>query len=172
MGKANEELIVMIEGITFDQPCIFGGRVKEHSVYCNNDASPYRKCHCSWFYGRAVSLLDKCADENCQFFKPNPDYSENLEKLAQEIAMIEYEREKGKEYFNELTQEGYLCHKCIEASPSRDYKTLCNCGTLVMGKVKYKEDKSYTEKEIDTHFTLDPMLIEMRKECQLFKEKQ
>ena len=71
-----DELVPLIYGTIQNQPCIYGELVEGHSVYCNNDASPWRKCHHSWYYGREQSITDKRADEDCEFFSPNPNFKE------------------------------------------------------------------------------------------------
>ena len=71
-----DELVPMVYGTIQNQPCIYGELVEGHSVYCHNSKSPYRKCRHSWYYGREQSKIDKCADENCEYFKANPRYKE------------------------------------------------------------------------------------------------
>ena len=58
------------ENCKFDQPCKFGYRVEDHSVYCTNETwkDAPRKCHRTWFSGGEYK------DEDCPGFEPNPDY--------------------------------------------------------------------------------------------------
>ena len=70
------ELVPLVYGTIQNQPCIYGELVEGHSVYCSNDESPYRKCHCSWYYGREESKKKHCADEDCEYFKANPNYKD------------------------------------------------------------------------------------------------
>lgn len=62
------ELIADEDECAWDQPCAFGYRVEDHSVYCHNDRWLYapRKCHRTWYTGGEVR------DEDCRGFKPNP----------------------------------------------------------------------------------------------------
>ena len=57
------------EESAFDQPCIFGNRVENHAVYCHlgNPNAP-RKCRRTWYTGGEIK------DEDCPFYKPNPNY--------------------------------------------------------------------------------------------------
>jgi hypothetical protein len=54
----------------FDQPCKYGHRVEDHSVYCHNDewVDGPRKCRRTWYSGGEVR------DEDCPGFAPNPAY--------------------------------------------------------------------------------------------------
>ena len=58
-------------GMAFDQPCIFGNRCGGHAVYCHNDEwkEGPRKCRRTWYTG------GRERDEDCEGFKPNPDYT-------------------------------------------------------------------------------------------------
>ena len=51
----------------WDQPCAYGHRVGNHSVYCHNEnwKDAPRKCHNTWYTG------GKYKDEDCPGFKPN-----------------------------------------------------------------------------------------------------
>jgi len=59
----------MEDDCAYDQPCKFGFRVSDHSVYCENKDMPNRKCHNTWFSGGQYK------DEDCKGYSPNPDYS-------------------------------------------------------------------------------------------------
>jgi hypothetical protein len=171
-GKVANELVPMIAGTIQNQPCIFGELVESHSVYCDNDKSPYRKCHCSWYLGRAASIIDKCADENCEYFKANPRFVEDKKILAKDIAEELANRKKQRDWHNKMVKQGWLCPNCNESIGCNDKTTLCNSGTLVTGVVKIKDGKHYTDKEVDLHFRHDPMDVPMRKDCPCFSIKE
>ena len=62
-----ELIISQDEGSAFDQPCHWGNRVGNLSVYCHNKkwlGAP-RKCRCTWYTGGEVR------DEDCQGYKAN-----------------------------------------------------------------------------------------------------
>jgi hypothetical protein len=169
----NQELVPLMGGFgdgdcAFDQPCKFGYRVESHSVYCDNEKSGYRKCHASWYHGRAISIIDKCADEDCKYFKPNPNFIEDKDELAKEVTATLKDRKKRQDWHNKKVAEGWLCPKCKESFGCNDKTTLCLCGTLVTGMVKIKDGKQYTDEEVDLHFTHNPMDVPIRKECPCF----
>jgi len=173
----NQELVPLMGGFgdgdcAFDQPCKFGYRVESHSVYCDSETSGYRKCHQSWYHGRAVSIIDKCADEDCKYFKANPEYSEDKESLKKEIDEELQRRSNVEIELKRLTAEGWLCHRCHNSFGCNSKTTYCSSGTLVTGMVKIKDGKTYTDEEIDLHFTHDPMDIPLRKECPCFTLKE
>ena len=72
----NDELVLLAFGTAQNQHCVYGELVEGHAVYCNNKKSPYRKCRHSWYYGREESIIEKCADEDCEYFEPNPNFKE------------------------------------------------------------------------------------------------
>ena len=168
-GKVANELVPLIEGTKRCLPCIYGDLVEKHSVYCDNSKSLFRKCRFSWYHGRVDSVIDKCADEDCEYFKPNPAYVESKDFLKQ-IEERKIERKREQKEWDALVAEGWLCLKCWDALPFKGKKVFCNSGTLVTGVVKYKKVKDYSDAEIDKHFTLDPMEIPMRKKCKFFRE--
>ena len=53
------------DNCAFDQSCKFGFRVGGHSVYCENENMPCRKCRRTWFTGGEVK------DEDCRGFERN-----------------------------------------------------------------------------------------------------
>lgn len=58
------------ENCANNQPCKFGFLVEGHAVYCHNKewkGAP-RKCRRSWYSNGKVK------DEDCEGFKPNPDF--------------------------------------------------------------------------------------------------
>ena len=59
------EMVADPEDCAFDQDCKYGYRVDQHSVYCHNDDSPYRKCHFGWRSG------GETPDSECPFYKQN-----------------------------------------------------------------------------------------------------
>lgn len=68
-----DKMINLVELIAeeggFDQSCVYGNRVENHAVYCHsNHRGAPRKCRCTWYTG------GKIRDENCPFYKPNPEY--------------------------------------------------------------------------------------------------
>jgi hypothetical protein len=166
MGKIveNQEIVPLMGGFgdeddcAFDQPCKFGYRVDGHSVYCDNKKSPYRKCRCSWYYGRAASIIDKCADEDCEYFKANPNYSEDKKELAKEIEAEKEERRKAKIEYDRLTAEGWLCHRCMNGLPLKDMKVECN-----MVERNWQEKDNISILQIP-----DGTEIPWKKECQHF----
>jgi len=126
----NQELVPLMGGFSdgdcaFDQPCVFGYRVEGHSVYCDSKNSVYRKCHHSWYYGRSTSIIDKCADENCKYFKPNPDYQEDKEKLKIEIEQTKEQRNKDQKQLDQWNTEGWLCHRCWFGLPMKGEMVIC-----------------------------------------------
>lgn len=126
MTKASNELVPMLEGTAQNQPCLYGELVEGHAVYCDNGKSPYRKCRCSWYYGRAASFIDGTADENCEYFSANPDYTEDKKALAQEIQQLKQEREVAQREFDNWTIEGWLCHRCMRGLPLKNKKVICS----------------------------------------------
>jgi len=69
-----------------------------------------------------------------------------------------------------LLKEGYLCPKCKDCMSWEGLFCTCFVGTLATKKIIVRPLKDYTEEEIDTHLTEDPMVIPMRKECVVFRE--
>jgi len=62
------ECVADEEDSAFDQPCAFGHRVEDHAVYCHSkDGNSPRKCRRTWYTGGEVK------DEDCPYFKPNPN---------------------------------------------------------------------------------------------------
>ena len=176
MTKLNNDIgflgnACLFEDVQQDQPCIYGVRVDGHAVYCNHPEGP-RKCRHSGYWGRAYSLAFGMADENCELFEPNPNYHEDKEALEKEIKTILKYDKAVNEYVKKLTDEGYLCHNCVNAFACRKKKYVyCCVGTLVTGEIPYREDGNYTQEEIDTHFQADPILVPIRKECRFFKPR-
>jgi hypothetical protein len=62
-------LVELMVGSAFDQPCKYGNRVDCHAVYCHNTDWPQapRKCRRTWYTGGEIR------DEDCPGFSPNPD---------------------------------------------------------------------------------------------------
>jgi hypothetical protein len=52
----------------FDQPCAFGNRVGDHSVYCHHPDGIARKCFYRW------CTPEQHAKNECGGYAPNPNY--------------------------------------------------------------------------------------------------
>ena len=80
MGNINDEIVPLMgsEDDDFDQRCYYGYRVDGHAVYCDNRKSGVRKCRRSWYYGHEVAKKDGCSDNDCPFFKKNPNFKEKV----------------------------------------------------------------------------------------------
>jgi len=122
-----ENIVPMVTGVELDQPCLYGERCETHAVYCNNPDSDYRKCHHSWYYGRVASILDKTNDETCEWFKPNPDFKEDKDKVAKEMSQLIRDRAIVKRKFKKWTKQGWLCHRCMNGLITSDKKVNCLC---------------------------------------------
>jgi hypothetical protein len=171
VATKTENLVALANGVELDQPCLFGERVDTHAVYCNNSKSDSRKCHHSWYYGRATSMLDGINDEQCKWFQANPKYREDKNKLQQEIEEIKKQRQVDKDQERICLKEGYLCPNCADCFGynAETKRVLCNLGTLVVGVVKIHDGK-YSDEEVDKHFELDPMDVPMQKDsCPCFR---
>ena len=158
MGNIKDELVPMLEGTITNQPCVFGHLVENHSVYCHNNKSPYRKCHCSWYYGRAVSILDKCADEDCKYYKRNPSFSEDIEALTKEIGAEKERRIEAQKEYTKATAAGWLCHRCMNGLPLINKKVICS----------RMEQKWETKGNISALILPDGTEIDWEKECDFF----
>lgn len=72
------------EDQAFDQPCIFGNRVGEHSVYCHSKKAGYRKCYYRWCSQKRHEV------NYCGGYEPNPAWdtagADEAHRLSQDIS--------------------------------------------------------------------------------------
>ncbi len=124
-----ENIVAMVNGVELDQPCLYGERCETHAVYCNNPKSDYRKCHHSWYYGRAASILDKNNDETCKWFAPNPKFKEDKVAVAKEVVQLNMERDIVAKRYIKWDKQGWLCHRCMNGLIMTKHKVNCLCVT-------------------------------------------